>query len=225
MIRLQKVVLIGGGAFAVEVASYISEINQESCSETQINLTDVVSGHPNRVSHISATIGQPVSEAREVMEVAEWTSKAAIIAIGDPLIRRKVALELSTANIELATIIHPRAHVSSSAIIGNGCIIAPFAFIGPYARLGEHVAINVSAIIGHDAMVGRASAISPGAKMNGHATCGEAAFLGAGAIIHPKVKLGAFSKLSAGSVLTRDAGDGHIMHGNPATGRQMIRLP
>jgi serine acetyltransferase len=60
--------------------------------------------------------------------------------------------------------------------------------------------------------------------VNGHTNCGVASFLGAGAIVLPHVSLGNYSKLSAGSVLKDDAGEGFVMHGNPAKGRQLIQV-
>ena len=65
----------------------------------------------------------------------------------------------------------------------------------------------------------------PRSGMNSHSTCGVGAFLGAGAMWLPKASLGDFTKLSSGSVLNETAAARFLMRGNPASGRQMIRVP
>jgi sugar O-acyltransferase (sialic acid O-acetyltransferase NeuD family) len=224
-------ILIGSGAFAIEVATYISDINSviltaDSPTESmEIIVTDVVSSDHARRDDVDHILETNPRYHDEISSVEILRHKYIINCIGDPAARSRIYRELAPRGVKYWTLVHPTAYVAPTAKVGAGCIICPLVFVGPYAQIGDNVAINVGSTVGHDVIVGRSAVLSPGSRLNGHATCGIAAFLGAGATLLPKTGLGDFSKLSAGSVLTKRVGDGFLMHGNPASGRQMIRVP
>lgn len=219
-------ILYGGGDLAIEVATYIADIcSVVEPSETAPIISDIISTQKPRSADFKTILGYSPKEHQGEANVENVEDKKIIICVGDAILRNKIYMRLKNQNLNLATIIHPSAFVADTAKIGAGTIISPFAFIGPFAKIGENCAINVSAIVGHDAYVGESSVISPGANMNGHSGIGAVSFLGAGSILHPKAQMGSYSKLSSGSVLQNIAGDGFLMHGNPARGRQMIKIP
>jgi len=226
-----EIVLVGGVSFAVEVASFICDINRQLATSSwgsgasELQVTDIVTPESIRLDDIQNLIGRRLGAYREAAAVPNIEKKSAVVCIGDALIRHKVYKELSANGAKLENIIHPTACISSSASIGSGCIVGPFAYVGPYSRVGDNVTLNVQVVVGHDAVVQTSAVLSPGSCVNGHANCGVASFLGAGAIVLPRVSLGNYSKLSAGSVLKDDTGDGFVMHGNPAKGRQFIQIP
>ena len=223
-----RYILFGGGELAVEIASYIvdcrsaASIGGECCESV---ITDIVSDFPPRraldIQHIS---GFAFKTHKSVQTVENLDDKLMLICIGDPTVRHRI-FTLMRKRVKLGTIIHPTAYVSSTASVGAGSVVCPQVFIGPYAELGYNCLVNAGAVVGHDTSLGDSTTLSPGAKINGCAITGEASFLGAGAVINPSVKLGSYSKLSAVSVLNKSVGDGFIMHGNPAKGRQMVVLP
>lgn len=226
-----EIVLVGGVSFAVEVASFICDINRQpatgSCRSgaSELQVTDIVTPESIRLDDIQNLLGRRLGVFSDPGSVPNIKRKSAVVCVGDPLIRHKVYKELSAMGMRLENIIHPTACISRSAGIGNGCIVGPFAYVGPYSRVGDNVALNVQVVVGHDAVVQASAVLSPGSCVNGHSNCGVASFLGAGAIVLPRVSLGNYSKLSAGSVLKDDTGDGFVMHGNPAKGRQFIQIP
>lgn len=225
-------VLYGGGDFAVEVATYLLDVSavQELAripgdSPAMPPVSDIVSSGVVRRKVFENFFCTAPEIHSDIGTVKDITHKRVIICIGDALVRRRVFSELNDRGVRFGTVIHPLAYVAGTAKIGVGSIICPFAFVGAFASVGSNCALNVGAIVGHDVTLGDSTVLSPGADINGWAETGEAAFIGAGAILHPKARLGAFGKLSSGSVLNMRVGDGFLMHGNPAKGRQMIRIP
>lgn len=216
-------VLIGGGDFAVEVASYLNDVHMVARDEWAV--TDIVASTPPRLDAFEKVLGFVPDVHTDIRTVFNLTQKSCVVGIGNAAVRRKILEEIDESEAKLTSIIHPTAYISPTASLGAGSIICPFVFVGAFAKIGRNCAINVNAIVGHDVRLGDCSVLSPGADVNGHGETGEAAFLGAGSVISPKAALGSYGKLSAGSVLTRRTGEGMLMHGNPANGRQMFKRP
>lgn len=225
----KQLVVFGGGSLAVEIAAYVADMRDAhdsgAVSGERWAISDVVSDSTPRADDLRRQARADPEFHADLGSVSDLARKSVVIAIGDPAVRHRIYRQLLDAGVRLATLVHPRAYVAGTASIGPGCVIAPFAFVGPFATLGANVVLNVGAIVGHDVVLGTSCVLSPGAKMNGFAKSGDVAFLGAGAVMQSKAALGSYGKLSAGSVLTGIAGDGFLMHGNPAAGRQMVKLP
>ncbi|WP_431796730.1 NeuD/PglB/VioB family sugar acetyltransferase [Cupriavidus metallidurans] len=120
---------------------------------------------------------------------------AAIVAIGNNDVRKKLHESLHAAGFELAIVIHPAATVSPSALMGAGSAIMAGAIVGTEARLGEGVIVNCGAVVDHDCQVGDFGHLSVNASMAGGAILGRRAWMQAGAV------LGYGAQLAAGSVL------------------------
>lgn len=224
-------VLYGGGDFAVEVATYLLDLSATAelarrPGEAPIFplVSDIVSSGVVRREGLETILRASPEIHSNIATVRDVNQKQVIICVGDAHVRHRILAELRLEDVRLGTVVHPSAYVSGTAKIGDGTIICPSVFVGPFASVGSNCALNVGAIVGHDVILGDSTVLSPGADVNGHAEAGEAAFIGAGAILNPKARLGAFGKLSAGSVLNARVGDGFLMHGNPAKGRQMFRV-
>jgi carbonic anhydrase/acetyltransferase-like protein (isoleucine patch superfamily) len=125
---------------------------------------------------------------------------------------------------KMGTLVHDTAWVASNAQIEEGSIICPFVFIGPNAQVSANCVVNVHGTVGHDVRLGMSTVVSPHADLNGGSGSGEASFIGAGAIFNPGTSIGSYSKVAAGAVVSRSFGDGFLLTGNPANGRQMFKV-
>lgn len=210
----EAVILVGGGGFAVEIATYLGDMPNPPRVKGILDVNPPRGDFPGDLAWLGP-------EA----DYAPQDGDRFIIALGDSALRRRVAHALSAAGGCFFTLIHPSAYVASTAIIEEGAIICPFAFVGPRAKVGAHAVLNVRATIGHHAAVGDYAVLSPHVNLNGGAVAETGCFLGTGAVIAPKVSLGAHSKLAAGSVLSGDAPAGSLIVGNPGRGRVMFKPP
>ncbi len=86
----------------------------------------------------------------ELADIEKIEYDAAFIAIGNPVVRTQWLQRIS----KLATLIHPRAVVSSSAVIGEGCIIEAGAVVSTDVKIGKGTIVMANAVVGHNATVG-----------------------------------------------------------------------
>jgi sugar O-acyltransferase (sialic acid O-acetyltransferase NeuD family) len=145
------------------------------------------------------------------------TELSVVIAIGDPLIRRKIAGQLPTG-VACPIIKHPKAEIidQGSVVIGKGCIVSAGVVLTTDIIIGEHVLINLNATIGHDVRVGSFSSIMPSVNIAGGVTIGEAVLLGSGSNVRNGVYAGNNSKIGMGAVVIRNVNEGDTVVGVPA---------
>lgn len=79
--------------------------------------------------------------------------EAAFVAIGDNRLRSLWQEKLKLAGYSIPTLIHPRAYVSPSAIIGSGTIVEPLTCINIGVVIGEGCIISISAVVDHDSRI------------------------------------------------------------------------
>lgn len=114
------------------------------------------------------------------------------------------------------SLIHPKAHVSDTATIGDNCQISAFAFVGAEALVNDACIINTKASIDHETILGKGVHIAPGATLCGCIEVGNYSFIGAGAVILPNLKIGENSIVGAGSIVTKNVPDNVLVYGSPA---------
>jgi len=147
--------------------------------------------------------GVPLLPIDEALAAADGVH----VAIGDAASRRKEAVSLAAK--PLATVVHPRASVSSHAAIGAGCFVAAQAVVAPGARLGSAVIVNHGAVVDHDVRVGDFCHVAPLAALGGGADLGTDVLVGSGASVLPGVRVAAGVVIGAGAAVCEDlAGPG-----------------
>jgi acetyltransferase EpsM len=207
--RRESVIVIGAGGLGREVRDAVDASQAFGGPRFGGFLDDFTEG-PEVVGKLSA--------------MGTFASTSYIVAIGDPAARASV-ISSAPPNIEFASLIHPAAVVSPSASVGVGVFIAPMAYVGSGAIVGPHTVVNVHAQVGHDAATGQFVTLSPQVALNGHCVVGEGCFLGTASMVAKGVTIGRWSKVATGACVMRSTGEGFLLAGNPAKGRQMFRPP
>ena len=210
----ESIAIIGGGGHALVVA--------EAAAMQNVRIDgffdDIIAAH---IARTRSPLG-PITHLGTLNELERLANRAWIVAIGDPHIRRRVLQDLSMfGHGEPATIIHPRAFVSHSAVIGRGVYIGPNAIIQAQATVQDHAVINSGAIIEHDAQIGENAHIAPGCVLGGGVIVGPDALVGLGSRVLPRLSIGARSVVGAGAMVTRSVNDGSTVVGVPA--RESVR--
>jgi sugar O-acyltransferase (sialic acid O-acetyltransferase NeuD family) len=119
----------------------------------------------------------------------------------------------------LATLVHPRAVVAESAVLGDGAVVFAGAVVQPRAKIGSLCIVNTLASADHDCDLARAAHLCPGARLGGHVTVGVGGWVGLGAGVKDRVSLGDWCFVGAGAVVVSDVPENTLTYGVPATPR------
>lgn len=132
------------------------------------------------------------------------------------LFERAIALGL-----EPLTIVHPRAVVSSHALLAPGCQIFAGAVVNACATLGQNVIVNTGAIVEHDCLVDEHAHIATGARVAGGVRIEALAHIGAGAVIRQSLCIGRSAVVGAGAAVVKDVPASAVVAGVPA--KELVR--
>lgn len=140
----------------------------------------------------------------------------AIVAVGDAVIRLRLLTELEGVGYRLATVIHPAAIVSPSAVIGKGSVLLAGAVVNADTVLGVGCIINTRASVDHDCRLGDGVHICPGVAIAGDVHIGDRSWIGIGAAVVQGISIGRDVTVGAGAAVVNDLADGIIAVGVPA---------
>jgi sugar O-acyltransferase (sialic acid O-acetyltransferase NeuD family) len=136
-----KLLIIGAGGHGRSVAEAILAANQFEI----VGFVD---------DHWSADIFRfPVLGVTADLALLSDTASHVIVAIGNNGLRQQLCQQAVSLGFQLATIIHPRAIVSPSAVINDGVTIMAGAIVGTEAKLGVGVIVNCGAVVDHHSKV------------------------------------------------------------------------
>jgi sugar O-acyltransferase (sialic acid O-acetyltransferase NeuD family) len=139
----------------------------------------------------------------------------AVMAIGDPKIRRIIARKLDGV-VEWAIVIHPTALISPYAVIGEGAVIQAGSSVGPNVTVGVHYCMNLYSTLGHDATLGDYVSVMSHCDITGYDVLGDGVYVATSVAIIPGVTIGENAFISAGSVVFKEVPAGVKVLGNPA---------
>ncbi len=187
----KQLFLVGGGGHCISCIDVIEQTGKFEIG----GIFDL----SNKVG--SRILGYPVLGTDEEIKIAIEPDRFFLITLGQiksPDLRmRKFAL-LKELGAQIATVISPRAYVSSHAQIAEGCIIMHDALVNANVRIGENCIINTKALIEHDSQISAHCHISTGAIMNGGCELGEGSFVGSNAVLRETFHAPARTILGAG---------------------------
>lgn len=108
-----------------------------------------------------------------------------IIGIGDNRTRYNIVQQYP--DLPFVTLVHPRAVVDDSVIIGHGTWIGCNAVLNVGSRIGNHCIINTRASVDHHCAVDDFAHLAPNTTMCGNVKIGKGVFLGATTTVVPNV--------------------------------------
>lgn len=201
MTRGLEIIVVGAGGHAKVVISALRASGwevQAICDDDETKWNQTIDG-------------VPIVGGTE--KLANDDGSPAVIAVGDPYFRRTIADRYER---DWATVIHPRAFVDPSVVIGAGTVIFAGAVIQAHVRIGSHAIINTSSSVDHDCIISDYAHVAPGAHLAANVRLETGAFVGTGSQVIPKIRVGEFSVVGAGATVIADVPPGVTTVGCPA---------
>lgn len=149
----------------------------------------------------SDVLGCPILGAMATMANQLAVCDKAIVAIGNNALRQSLTQQLAAVGLDVETVIHPRACVSPSAVVGKGSAVMAGAVVGTEAKLGLGVIVNCGAVVDHHARVDDFGHLGVNACMAGGSMLGRGAWMQAGSALGYGVSVPAETILQPGAAM------------------------
>lgn len=201
-----RVVILGAGGHGLVVA--------ETARTAGFDLLGFIDDDP--ALRTRSPLGLPVLGLTTMVEHREIACDGVLLGIGRNIIRTGLLRRFLASGHALPTLVHPRAWVGPSALMGAATVVMANASVQTGCRLGAAVIINTNASVDHDGVLGDGVHVSPGAHLAGNVTVGEGTHIGIGATVIEGIRIGAHCLIAAGAVVVHDVPDGQRVAGVPA---------
>ena len=160
----------------------------------------------------------PVKDALNLREAA------IVIGIAFPGVKKMIVEKLKkNRELHFPTLIHPRAWVSGSTTIGQGCVVYPGTSINYGSEIGEFVVMNMNCALGHHTYVGNYSSLAPGVLTGGHTVISDEVEMGIGAATIQGISIGKGSMVGGHSMVTKNIPHNTVAKGVPAKFKSLER--
>lgn len=158
----------------------------------------------------------PVVGSVEDLEKCSTEYTGVIVAIGDNCTRLAQIRALNALGINIATIVHPSATISSFSKLAPGTVVLANAVVNAFVSIGAGVIVNTSSVIEHDCVIADGVHVSPNATLLGGVEIGEECWIGAAALVKQGVKVGSGTLVGMGAVVLSDVPQSVKVIGVPA---------
>lgn len=140
-----------------------------------------------------------------------------IVAIGNNAARFKIMMRINNSGGYTPTLIHPKAIISPSAVIGKGVYIQANAYIWTKVKIDDFSIISPNVVVAHHSTIGRACLISTLTGVGASINIEDQVFVGMGCTIVTGMHLvGKNSIIGAGAVVLKDVDKNSVYAGVPA---------
>jgi sugar O-acyltransferase (sialic acid O-acetyltransferase NeuD family) len=204
----KRVIILGAGGFAREVADVFRDLGPNSGYE--------VLGFVERDASRKGELLNDLYILGGVDDVGDLALLHAVAGSGDIGPRERQVAEITEHGLLPVTVVHPSVIMSPFVMLGEGTIVCAGTILTNNIVIGKHVVLNLGVTVGHDVTIGACSVVSPGVHISGWVTIGSDCYLGTGAVVLPRVTIGDGAVVGAGAVVTKDVAPGSTVVGIPA---------
>lgn len=202
---MKKIVIIGTGAVAAELSSYIEDNNKNVDSQSQIDLLGYIDYDYNIEKYWKKyNLQKPVLADIDTYNFENGIE--VLIGISDIKFRNEIISKLKTKGVVFFQFIHHSVIIPNNIELGEGNIIYPFCIIGPNTKIGDFNMITSYSFISHDCVIGNSNFFST-AGIAGRVTIGDNNFFGIRSTVIPHITIGNENTIQAGMMVDKSIKD------------------
>lgn len=199
---MKKIIIIGTGAVAAELTSYIDDNNKFSNIESQIDLLGYIEYDYNVEKYWKKyQLKKPI--LGDIYNYHFKNDEEVLIGISDIKFRNEIVMTLEEKGIRFFQFIHHSVIISDTCTIGKGNIIYPFCIVGPNTDMGDFNMLTSYSFISHDCVIGNGNILST-AGIAGRVSIGDNNFFGIRSTVLPNIMIGSENLIQAGMVVDKN---------------------
>lgn len=196
---MPNLILIGASGIALEIIDTIEAINAVRPTWNLIGILDDDPARQGEIFYRGAEIIGTGQDAHRYVGTDTFFL-ISFCSVRNFMLRPAYVERLmqSSPAIRFATIVHPLAWVSPSAVIGAGVFLAPHIIVDAHAHIGDHSIGLFGSVISRRVTIGDFGFVSAGVNLMGSVQVGRCCFMGVRSSIirdignHVLVNAGAF---------------------------------
>jgi sugar O-acyltransferase (sialic acid O-acetyltransferase NeuD family) len=201
---MKNIVIIGTGAVAAELTSYIEDQNKGTSDDMKINILGYIDYDYNidkywRKYNLTAPVLCDI-------DAYSPSDEEVLIGISDIKFRNSIIEKLVSKKARFMNFVHKSVIIPDQVEIGFGNIIYPFCIIGPNTKMGNFNMITSYSFISHDCVIGNGNFLST-AGIAGRVCIGDNNFFGIRATVIPHVEIGNNNTIQAGMIVDKSLKD------------------
>lgn len=202
---MKNLIILGSGAAAAELTSYIEDNNRILSKKDRINITGYIDYEINIKKYWSAyRLKAPV--LCDVDSYIPSKNEEVLIGISDIEFRNRMIDILSLKGAIFSNFIHSSVNIPETAIIGKGNIVYPYCIIGPNTEIGDFNIFTSYSFISHDCKIGNGNFFST-AGLAGRINIGDNNFFGIRSTVIPNISIGNNNIIQAGMIVDKSIKD------------------
>lgn len=196
---MKKIVIIGSGGHAKVIADIL--LKRKDILKEDLDIVGFLDDNFQNLEY-REIFNLPILGSLELIEEFKNKDYEYIIAIGNNLIRKKIADKYS--NLIYYTAIHPTAVIGNMVTIEEGTVVMANAVVNSYSKIGKHCILNTSCVVEHDNKIEDYVHISVSAKTGGTVKIGDNTWIGISATIKNNISICDNCSVGAGGVVIKD---------------------
>lgn len=208
---MKDIAIFGAGGFGREVLTLINDINKVENTWNIVGFFDD--------GYKKGDVINGVTVLGTTKDLNAWNKRISVVlAIGNPIIKKKIINNINNQYVDYPTIIHPSVLVGdiNYVKIGKGCIICANNIITTNIEIKDFVILNLACTVGHDTIIGNYASFMPTCNISGEVIINDSVYCGTGVKIINQIEIGGNSIIGAGAVVTTSQPDNCTIVGIPA---------
>ncbi|AGX06489.1 hexapeptide transferase family protein [Bacillus sp. NRRL B-14911] len=197
----QKVLIYGGGGHAKMCIDIIRQMHN-------LSIAGIIDDGLEVGSHV---VGVPVLGDKSILDqLYDEGYRLIVIGVGaitNHTLREQIFNLLKDKGFRFPNIIHPKAAIEPSALLGEGNQVMANAVIGSEVKLGSNNIINCGTVVSHDSTIYSNVHLTPGAILAGGVTIRDNTIVGMGTTVYLQVEIGSNVVIQNNCRITRNIND------------------